>query len=826
MKTTGHKQPTKGMAILPATMAALMLCGSPALASIVLRGHVAEPDGEPAIGVVAKTYATTDSLSTTTFSSSGLEGEFLHTLPATGTYVLELSGIGMRDSTLRFNVAEGDTVVDLPLIRLERDTEMLAEVVVSARKPIIQSDGGTLTYNVEEDPSASSTTTLEMLRKVPMVSVDADDNIKIKGQTDFKVFLNGREDPMLSRDPKTILKSLPASTIKKIEVITEPGAKYDAEGTGGILNIITTSNSHIEGYTANLTLFGGNQFIGASAYGMTKVGNVTGSANVSWFDSSVSGNSIRQTTDTEYTGDQDPARQTIAMHVPPLKNNHVNANLDLSWEPNAANLFTLSGYIGHYGGRFDSDIEALAISRAESPLFGYRQSMDQKYSGIWAGMTASMQHNFRRPGHNLTLSYQLTAGNSRQDRSNGFSDAWGDLQPAGADMLKDHSDNWQHTLQADYTLPLLLPGHLLEAGAKCEWSPETSDRLTADGPDQAHLETKDEVKLKRTDDVLAAYASYSAHLFAALNAKAGLRYEHTKLGQHYLLGSHPDFTTNLNDFVPNAALSWQLGPASSIRAAYQMRLTRPSAEQLSPFVDSSQPTQVSTGNPNLKSSRFNNVNLSISSYGMRLGGSASVGYSRNGNDIVQAVDARDGVIHMTYVNLGRSQTWSLDLNGTWTVIPSLRLSAFGSVRHKEFTANLENFGSNKGWEANYTASADYTTPFRMRITLAAGGASKSIEYQGKGSSFSYQSLSFSRSFLKEDRLTVSLSANNFLHPTRSWKKEVTGPGMTTTQTTRLNIWNVSANVSWRFGNLNSQVKKTQNRLEQVEQKKEGSTPGL
>ncbi len=151
----------------------------------------------------------------------------------------------------------------------------LDDLVVTARVKLIQNDGAKLTYNVSEDPEAKTNSTLEILRKVPGVTVDAEENIKVNGQSSFKIFLNGKEDPMLSGDIKTILKSMPASTIQKIEVISEPGAKYEAEGTGGILNIITETRQSLEGYLANVGLYGNSAALGGYLYGRAKAGKVT-----------------------------------------------------------------------------------------------------------------------------------------------------------------------------------------------------------------------------------------------------------------------------------------------------------------------------------------------------------------------------------------------------------------------------------------------------------------------------------------------------------------------------------------------------------------------
>lgn len=125
--------------------------------------------------------------------------------------------------------------------------------VIVQQKKLVESDGAKLTYNVTEDPESGSSNILEILRKVPGVTVDAEDNVKVNGQSSFKILMNNREDPMLKGDLKTVLKSIPASSIKKIEVISEPGAKYEAEGVGGILNIVTDRKQNLSGFMTQLS---------------------------------------------------------------------------------------------------------------------------------------------------------------------------------------------------------------------------------------------------------------------------------------------------------------------------------------------------------------------------------------------------------------------------------------------------------------------------------------------------------------------------------------------------------------------------------------------
>ncbi len=128
----------------------------------------------------------------------------------------------------------------------------LKEVTITAQKPLVKIDPDKIVYSMESDPEAQANNALEMLRKVPLITVDAEENITVNGQSNFKVLVNGKSSSMMSTNFKEVLKSLPANTIKDIEVITNPSSKYDAEGVGGIINIITTKKT-INGYNGSVS---------------------------------------------------------------------------------------------------------------------------------------------------------------------------------------------------------------------------------------------------------------------------------------------------------------------------------------------------------------------------------------------------------------------------------------------------------------------------------------------------------------------------------------------------------------------------------------------
>ena len=164
------------------------------------------------------------------------------------------------------------------------DATALKNVEVVAQRPIVKMEPDKMTYNVQEDGDSKSMTLLDMLRKVPMVTVDGQDNISVNGSASFKVYVDGKPNPMFQANASQIFKSLPASMVKNIEVITNPGAKYDAEGTGGVLNIVINhaggqGTESLNGYNGNVSLAAGNRGYSGSAFVSGQQGKFSYSAN-------------------------------------------------------------------------------------------------------------------------------------------------------------------------------------------------------------------------------------------------------------------------------------------------------------------------------------------------------------------------------------------------------------------------------------------------------------------------------------------------------------------------------------------------------------------
>ena len=174
------------------------------------------------------------------------EGTFALNGIASGNYLLTFVNVGYQNKSVSISLA--NTSLVLENILMSASPTQLKGVTISAERPLIKQEIDRISYDLKADPESKVNNVLEMMRKVPMLSVDGDDNIQLQGNSNYKILINGRPSGMMERNPKDILKSMPASSIERIEVITTPPAKYDGEGLAGIINIITFKKN----YTYNM----------------------------------------------------------------------------------------------------------------------------------------------------------------------------------------------------------------------------------------------------------------------------------------------------------------------------------------------------------------------------------------------------------------------------------------------------------------------------------------------------------------------------------------------------------------------------------------------
>lgn len=753
-----------------------------------------------------------------------MKGKFQEKVPGTGNFVMTISSIGRNTIVKDFTVKVGEKLVDFGTLYITDASNELGQVEVVAQKPLVKADIDKIEYNVQDDPDSKSNSVLEMLRKVPLVTVDGEDNIKVNGSSSFKVYVNGKPNNMMSNNPTEVLKSMPANSIKHIEVITNPGPKYDAEGVGGILNIVTVG-SGLEGYTATFSGNVSNMGAGGGLFGTVKSGKLTVSAryNYNYNDRprSYSGGNRRTVGDvTEGSSDLDYDGSSKG------HGNFQSGSMEASYEIDTLRLVSMSFGLWGGGNNSTSINNTLATAPGTSNEL-YRYVSDGRSKSSWYSIDGGVdyQRMFHVKDRMFTLSYKINTSPQTSDSYSTYNDMhaatdWEDFLKRLYDLNNDGSQNTtEHTFQADYTTPIGKI-HTLEAGAKYILRDNSSEddryeRQIGTTGDYV-LDEEHSSHYKHQNDILAAYMGYGLRV-KKISGRLGVRYEHTKQEVKYLLGRGDDFNKNFDDVVPSASIGYKLTDMSNLRFGYNMRIYRPGIWYLNPYLNDSNPTNISQGNSHLDSEKSHSFNLSYSNFTQKFNINLSARYSFTNNSIEQVTEqVKDTeieglqnptgkeVLYSTYQNIGKSRNASLSGYVNWNATSNTRIYAnlYGNYTYMEGANGLKN----DGWNLFAYGGAQQSLPHDWRISLNIYGQTPWIMLQGKGSSFFDYGLSVNKSFLNK-RLTLSAFASNFFKKYTSPTSSIEGVGFTQDSWNRYTRQRFGVSVSYRIGELKASVKK-------------------
>ena len=706
----------------------------------------------------------------------------------------------------------------------------------------MKADIDKIEYNVQDDPDSKSNSVLEMLRKVPLVTVDGEDNIKVNGSSSFKVYVNGKPNNMMSNNPTEVLKSMPANSIKHIEVITNPGPKYDAEGVGGILNIVTVG-SGLEGYTATFSGNVSNMGAGGGLFGTVKSGKLTVSAryNYNYNDRprSYSGGNRRTVGDiTEGSSDLDYDGSSKG------HGNFQSGSMEASYEIDTLRLVSMSFGLWGGGNNSTSINNTLATAPGTSNEL-YRYVSDGRSKSSWYSIDGGVdyQRMFHMKDRMFTLSYKINTSPQTSDSYSTYNDMhaatdWEDFLKRLYDLNNDGSQNTtEHTFQADYTTPIGKI-HTLEAGAKYILRDNSSEddryeRQIGTTGDYV-LDEEHSSHYKHQNDILAAYMGYGLRV-KKISGRLGVRYEHTKQEVKYLLGRGDNFNKNFDDVVPSASIGYKLTDMSNLRFGYNMRIYRPGIWYLNPYLNDSNPTNISQGNSHLDSEKSHSFNLSYSNFTQKFNINLSARYSFTNNSIEQVTEqVKDTeiaglqnptgkeVLYSTYQNIGKSRNASLSGYVNWNATSNTRIYAnlYGNYTYMEGANGLKN----DGWNLFAYGGAQQSLPHDWRISLNVYGQTPWIMLQGKGSSFFDYGLSVNKSFLNK-RLTLSAFASNFFKKYTSPTSSIEGVGFTQDSWNRYTRQRFGVSVSYRIGELKASVKKAARTISNDDVKSGGGEGG-
>jgi hypothetical protein len=715
---------------------------------------------------------------------------------------LVLTFTGYQNKVIDLNGKSG--AIELGHIRLLPVSGKLKEVTVTAARPLLKREVDRLSYDVQADPDNKTFNTLDMLRKVPLLSVDGYEKIRLKGSASFKILVNGKESPMTAHNPEEALRSMPAISVERIEVITTPPAKYDGEGLAGIINIITKRNTD-EGYNVNSNVRYNSIFGPVANTSLTvKQGKfgVTGFVSYSYRAKLTNPlGSVRET----YL----PVRSTLTQEGEEIsgQGRHVENIVKLSYDIDTLNLLTAS-YVNY----FEKNINQLDQLSAERDAGGL---LTQQYKFFEDGYSRNnntsaelnFQHGFKRSKQQLiTFAYKFDHSDYAENRQVQFSDQ---VNYGGPDYRQpSRTGTQEHTAQLDYAQPL--QQIILESGVKAIFRDNQSDYAYNELNSTAYVPVPAfGNQFTYQQKVYSAYTSGQLTT-ASYVAKAGLRLEQTRVAANFA-SSAQSISKVYSSLLPSFSVqrnfkNWNL----TLGAAN--RLMRPNIWDLNPFVDRSNPKFLTTGNPELHPIIMHVFELNYTNLKQH-NITAGLSYQVTNNNIenVRTI-LPDTVTFRQPKNLGKLRYLTLNAGINMNLSKQWQLNTNGQVNY--VTIKGKDNGilmQNRGFQGNLSLDSSYQFNAGWRVSTNVSYNTGYVEFQGNSNYYFYSSFRLSKE-MPGKKLLFTLTANN------PYSSRVTLHGTGFSPEFYRNEYytdyyrTIAVSINYKFGHLSSDIKKSQHTI--------------
>ncbi|WP_266364732.1 outer membrane beta-barrel protein [Tellurirhabdus rosea] len=667
-------------------------------------------------------------------TSANGQGQFTLNLATENAYRIEVSSVGYQSRSLPLLPDAGQPLLQ---IVLKAAPNTLKEVAVRASRPLVEEQLDRLVYHADRDQTAQGGLATDLMRKVPLVTVLPDGGLSVRGSTSVKLLVNGRSS-VLSNNPAELLRQIPAESIKAIEVITTPSARYEAEGAT-LVNIVTKKNL---AQGLNATLNGGIGSTGSNAASSLSANYKKLSLNAgltgNWFYNPFAADADLY--QIEAGERQKVLRQeasgTMGIQV-------VNANAGVEYRLTDKSRLLLG--LNHRVRQVRTDREATFRSPLDdSPLpSGNYHSRMQAVTNDWS---AEYSRTFGRAQQELVLSW--TGGTTRNRTVS---------DPAPPGLSDTRALNREQVFQADYQYPLRR-NWLVETGVR--FTSRTISNSLADSLTDRRLST-----LQYRQQIGAAYLSSQWDLKNRWSFRAGMRLEQTYNRIEQATGRQPQQYTNL---FPNVLLQKKLKNARSLKLAYGLRIQRPPAQLLNPAVATVDPVSRFAGSPDLLPERMHTAEASFSTY-VRSNSLIISAFSRRTEGAISPYNSLVGSTLVTrFVNLRSQHDLGLNLYGSVKVWKSWQTIATANVYYTRLQgsaaqANLTNGGINY---ALGTISTWEVTP-NWAAQFYGGFNSSKVRLQGRDAAFSYYQMSVRRNLPKQ-KGSVALGIDNPFQRRMAW----------------------------------------------------------
>lgn len=704
------------------------------------------------------------------------KGRFSLNKLAPGTYKLQYSFIGYKSRTSAPITIAKSSDINVGVVNLPPDVRTLSEVEVTGQSAMIEEKVDRLVYNAEKDVTTKGGDAADVMRKVPMLTVDLDGNLTLRGSSNIQVLINNKPSTIVAASVADALRQIPADMIKSVEVITSPSAKYDAEGSGGIINIVTKKTT-LQGLTLDVNSGVGNRGanLGLNAnYRTGKMGfSLSGFGRAEY---NVKGEFENTQTTKTATGDQ------VVIQNANTLTQRLFGNYQLGWDYDIDKNTSLTASV-RYGARNGNLTQngLLTTTYLPSLFFPVRNARDVTTKDINGNVDANVTYTKTyKPQQELSVLGLY----SRNDRQNNFTAdllSPTDLHTILSRQRNDNpSTNQESTLQIDYQTPVGQK-NLLEFGGKGIIRRVNSDYtyFVAQGATGDYVvdNTRQNNSLNYDQEILGVYASWTAALPKKYTLKAGARYEYTILDARF--GSEqtgtPISLANYGNLVPSINISKSLSKGKTLKLAYNRRIQRPGIQFLNPNVNTANPTNISQGNPYLSPELTDNLELSLSMPIKSVYLTTALFARRTNNEITSVRDTAtvlvnnvpQTAIRTTFQNVGYEDTYGLNVFANINLSSKLQLNGGFDLMHVNLTNNNANpiyAASNSGWVVGGRLFGTYTIGNGWGLQGGGGMMGRRIQLQGYQGGFAFYNLGF-RKDIAQKKGSIGLVAENFLnHP--------------------------------------------------------------
>ncbi|MFT3937080.1 MAG: outer membrane beta-barrel family protein [Chitinophagaceae bacterium] len=740
------------------------------------------------------------------FSIAGLDS---------GGYRLVVDFIGYETDTISIFISSKKWTVKLDDILLSKKSQTLQSVVVVAKKPLLENKIDKMVYNAEQDVTAQGGVATDLLKKIPQVSVDVDGNVELQGNTNIRFLINGKPSSIFGNSLAEALQSIPASQIKSIEVITSPGAKYDAEGTGGIINIIL-KDSKVRGINGNINLAAGSRLENGSLNLHARKGNFG-------LNGFVNGNG-QLTSKTIKSLDRSSYDTIMQTHTNLLQDGFskfhragMAAGLGFEWQANKRN--NISGnftydYFGNQGtGTNYQDLITESLQSPGVPVSDVKTVFipNNHFKNKSYDYSLNYKKTFAKEDQELTAAFNTSYGNSRQNYTQDQYNAAGDTMTGGLHSINPGRDH-ETEMQIDYTQPLAEKVKL-ETGVKTALrdinsASDVAAFSPADGSYKYDSTQSNSLHYKR--QVYAVYGSVSFPIGKWLEVKAGLRYERTATQADFSKASNTQ-VPGYNTLAPSILLAHHVDDNQTIKFSYARRVHRPDYFLLNPFINALDPKNISRGNPDLQPEKGDNAEFGYSK-NFEKSGSINVNLFYRGSQgdiqpyIVYYPNFKIGdstytnVSVNTFENIGTEHMFGLNLFGSLTLAEKFtlrsNLSLFDKYIINRFVsdATINSFNYRINMNASYQASKTLVAEFFGSFN------SPRNEVQGKYPSFTTYNFAF-RKLIWNKKGSIGFTTTNPFSNYVNQETQVTGQQFVLNSLRRMPFRSFGVSFTWKFGKL-------------------------